>query len=157
MARRLVAAGVRLVTVVVGNWDLHTNVAAGIRSQTPAVDQALSSLLDDLDASGQLAETIVMVTTEFGRTPKINTTAGRDHWPRVFSVVLSGGGFQRGLVYGASNATAAEPADDPVSPADLAATVYHQLGIDASRELMAPGNRPIEIVKDGRVIRELLA
>jgi hypothetical protein len=157
MARRLVAAGVRLVTVVVGNWDLHTNVAAGIRSQTPAVDQALSSLLEDLDASGQLAETIVMVTTEFGRTPKINATAGRDHWPRVFSVVLSGGGFQRGLVYGASNATAAEPADDPVSPADLAATVYHQLGIDASRELMAPGDRPIEIVKDGRVIRELLA
>ncbi len=156
MARRLVAAGVRLVTVTFGSWDLHNYVTSGTQQQMPALDQGLGALIEDLDATGLLAETVVMVTTEFGRTPKINATAGRDHWPRVFSVMVAGGGFQRGLVYGASSATAAEPETDPVSPADLATTVYHLLGIDASQELMAPGNRPIEIVKGGKVLSKLL-
>jgi hypothetical protein len=156
LARRLVAAGVRLVSITYGGWDLHNYVTQGVQRMMPPLDQALTALIQDLDSTGLLAETIVMVTTEFGRTPKINPNQGRDHWPRVFSVMLAGGGFQPGLIYGASNATAAEPEMDPVSPADLASTVYHQLGIDASRELMAPGNRPIEIVKGGRVIPALI-
>ena len=123
----------------------------------PPLDQVLAALITDLDSSGMLEKTIVLVTTEFGRTPKRNKTRGRDHWPKVFSVAVAGGGFQRGLTYGASNATAAEVASDPVSPADLMTTVYHQLGIDADKELMAPGNRPIEIVKGGRVMNELIA
>jgi uncharacterized protein (DUF1501 family) len=98
-----------------------------------------------------------MVSTEFGRTPKINGTAGRDHWPKVFSIALAGGGVKRGLVYGSSNATASEPEEDPVSVEDLFMTVYHCLGINADKELMAPGDRPIEIVNDGKVIRDLLA
>jgi hypothetical protein len=157
LARRLVAAGVRLVTLTYGSWDLHNQVAAGIRGQMPAFDQAFSALLTDLDQTGLLAETLVMVSSEFGRTPKINGTAGRDHWPRVFSVVVAGGGLKRGLVYGASDATAAEPDRDPVSPADLMATLYHQLGIDPEKELIAPGNRPIEIVKGGRILHDLIA
>ena len=156
MARRLVAAGVRLVTLTYGGWDSHQRITQQFRRQMPALDQALAALIQDLESTGLLDETIVMVTTEFGRTPKLNPDAGRDHWPRVFSVAVAGGGFQRGLIYGASNSTASEPDDLPVSPADLVATVYHQLGISAEKELIAPGNRPIEIVKDGHILKELL-
>ncbi len=98
-----------------------------------------------------------MVSTEFGRTPKINGNAGRDHWPKVFSVVLAGGGIRKGVIYGASNGTASEPEHNPIGPADLFTTVYHQLGIVADKELMAPGDRPIEIVKGGKVRKDLLA
>ncbi|MFO0064679.1 MAG: DUF1501 domain-containing protein, partial [Pirellulaceae bacterium] len=91
------------------------------------------------------------------RTPKINGTAGRDHWPKVFSVVMAGGGIKGGIVYGSSNATAAEPEDDPLTVEDWATTIYDRLGIVADKELMAPGDRPIEIVDGGKVRKELLA
>ena len=157
LARRLVAAGVRFVTVDYGGWDFHTQIVNGMNSQMPAFDQAYSALIRDLETSGLLSRTIVMVSSEFGRTPKINKDGGRDHWPKVFSVVLAGGGVKRGFIYGASNATASEPDRDPIGPEDLATTVYHQLGIVADKELMAPGNRPIEIVDGGKVVKELLA
>ncbi len=157
MARRLVAAGVRFVTLTYGGWDMHSNITQGFRGQMPSLDQALAALIKDLDKSGLLSTTIVMVSSEFGRTPKINQTAGRDHWPKVFSVLLAGGGFKGGLIYGTSNATASEPDMDPVGPEDLATTVYHQLGIVADKELMAPGGRPIEIVDGGKVVKGLLA
>jgi uncharacterized protein (DUF1501 family) len=98
-----------------------------------------------------------MVSSEFGRTPKINGTAGRDHWPKVFSVMLAGGGIKGGLIYGTSNSTASEPDADPVGPEDLATTVYNQLGIVADKELMSPGDRPIEICDGGKVVKGLLA
>ena len=98
-----------------------------------------------------------MVTSEFGRTPKINKDAGRDHWPKVFSVVLAGGGIKRGRSTARRDATGAEPDRDPLTVEDLATTVYHQLGIDADKELMAPGDRPIEIVDGGKVVNGLLA
>ncbi|MGO9922734.1 MAG: DUF1501 domain-containing protein [Isosphaeraceae bacterium] len=157
MARRLVAAGVRFVSVEYGGWDFHTQIAAGMNSQLPPFDQAFAALIRDLDRTGLLNRTVVMVSSEFGRTPKVNKDAGRDHWPKVFSVVLAGGGVKRGAIYGLSNATASEPDKDPLGPEDLATTVYHLLGIVADKELMAPGNRPIEIVKDGNVVKELLA
>lgn len=157
MAKRLVAAGVRFVTLTYGGWDMHNQITSSMRRQLPVFDQAYAALIRDLDRNGLLDETLVMVSSEFGRTPKINNTAGRDHWPRVFSVVLAGGGVKRGNVYGTSNATASEPEDDPIGPEDLATTVYHQLGIVADKELMAPGNRPIEIVDGGKVRKELLA
>jgi len=157
MARRLVAAGVRLVTLTYGGWDMHNQITSSMNRQMPALDQALTALLNDLDSSGLLDETLVMVSSEFGRTPKINRTAGRDHWPKVFSVMLAGGGIKGGVIYGESNATASEPEKDPVSPEDLATTVYHQLGIVADKELMAPGDRPIEIVDGGKIVRGLLA
>ncbi|MEX0713179.1 MAG: DUF1501 domain-containing protein, partial [Pirellulales bacterium] len=157
MARRLVAAGVRFVSLTYGGWDMHTSISAGMRSQLPAFDQALSTLINDLDRNGLLDETLVMVSSEFGRTPKVNGTAGRDHWPKVFSVVLAGGGTKRGSIFGASNSTASEPEDDEIGPEDLATTVYHQLGIVADKELMAPGDRPIEIVNGGQVRKNLLA
>jgi hypothetical protein len=157
MARRLVGAGVRFVSLTYGGWDMHNQITRNMQRQLPELDQAFSALILDLERNGQLKDTLVMVSSEFGRTPKINQTAGRDHWPKVFSVVLAGGGVKGGLVYGSSTATAAEPEDDPVSPADLATTVYHQLGIVADKELMAPGNRPIEICDGGKVCQELLS
>ncbi|MEP1645771.1 DUF1501 domain-containing protein, partial [Rhodopirellula bahusiensis] len=119
-------------------------------------DQGLAVLIDDLSERGLLDETLVMVTSEFGRTPKINADAGRDHWPKVFSVMLAGGGVQGGMIHGASDSTASEPELDPVSPADLATTMYRLLGIVADKELMAPGDRPIEIVDGGNVIEKIL-
>jgi uncharacterized protein (DUF1501 family) len=156
MARRLVAAGVRFVSLSYGGWDMHTNITAGMRGSMPPFDQAFAALIRDLDRTGLLNETLVMVSSEFGRTPKINGTAGRDHWPKVFSVVLAGGGIKQGMIYGASNAVASEPEKDEIGPTDLATTVFYQLGIIADKELMAPGDRPIEIVDGGKVRKELL-
>jgi uncharacterized protein (DUF1501 family) len=157
MARRLVEAGVRFVTLTYGSWDHHQSVTQSIRNQLPPFDQAYARLIRDLDERGLLDTTLVMVTSEFGRTPKINSDGGRDHWPKVFSAVLAGGGVKRGMVYGATDATATEPEVDPLGPEDLAATVYRCLGIVADKELMAPGGRPIEIVKGGKVRQDLLA
>ena len=156
MARRLAEAGVRLVTLTYGGWDMHNQITSSMKRQMPSLDQALATLISDLDGRGMLEETMVMVSSEFGRTPKINRTAGRDHWPKVFSVVLAGGGIKGGQVYGTSNATASEPDTDPVSPADLMTTVYHQMGVVADKELMAPGDRPIEIVDGGKVVAALI-
>ena len=97
-----------------------------------------------------------MVNSEFGRTPKINKDGGRDHWPRVFSGILAGGGIKEGFVYGSSDPFATEVEEDPVSPMDLATTIYNQIGITADKELMAPGERPMEIVDGGRVITNLI-
>ncbi|HET6572154.1 MAG TPA: DUF1501 domain-containing protein [Fimbriiglobus sp.] len=157
LARRLVEAGVRFVTLNYGGWDFHNGITANTRSQLPPFDQAFAALVRDLDTRGMLDKTLVMVSSEFGRTPKINGTAGRDHWPKVFSIVLAGGGIKRGLVYGKSDATASEPEEDGLEVADLAHTVYHCLGIDADKKLMSPGNRPIDIVREGKTRKELLA
>ena len=157
LARRLVEAGVRFVTLTYGGWDHHDNIAGAMRGQVPPFDQALATLINDLDSRGLLDSTLVCVGSEFGRTPKINATAGRDHWPKVFSLLMAGGGLKRGLAWGTSDATASEPDQDPLTVEDWATTVYHMLGIVADKELMAPGNRPIEIVDGGKVLKDLLA
>ncbi|MFM8890111.1 MAG: DUF1501 domain-containing protein [Planctomycetia bacterium] len=157
LARRLVEAGVRFVTLSYGGWDMHANITDNIQKTLPPFDQAYASLIRDLEARGLLDSTLVMVSSEFGRTPRVNKDAGRDHWPKVFSVLLAGGGIKAGQVYGASDAIAAEPQDNPLTVEDLATTVYHCLGIVADKELMAPGNRPIEIVDGGKVRQDLLA
>jgi hypothetical protein len=157
LARRLVEAGVRFVSVTYGGWDHHQNLRGEFDRQAPPLDRALARLLRDLDERGLLATTIVLVTSEFGRTPRVNATGGRDHWPRVFSVLAAGGGFKRGLVYGASDPLANEPYDKPIGPEGLAATMYYLLGIDPEKRIIAPGNRPIDIVRDGKVVPELMA
>jgi len=156
LARRLVEAGVRFVSLTYGGWDLHGGIKGGTLSQLPQFDQAYASLIRDLDRRGLLASTVVMISSEFGRTPKINATAGRDHWPKVFSVVLAGGGFKGGMVYGSSDPTAAEPEDDPLVIDDLSFTLYNQLGIRGDKRLMSPGNRPQRIVDSGKVIKAML-
>ena len=157
LARRLVEAGTRFVSLTAGGWDHHDNIKRAMSERLPPVDQALATLISDLDERGLLDSTLVMVTSEFGRTPKINATGGRDHWPRVFSVALAGGGTQRGMIYGSSDALGAEPEEDRVEIEDLATTVYNQLGITGDKELMSPGDRPIEIVDGGNVIDGILA
>ncbi|MBW3538869.1 MAG: DUF1501 domain-containing protein [Planctomycetes bacterium] len=156
LARRLIEAGTRFVTLTYGGWDMHDNINGGIRNQVPALDQGFAALIRDLDARGLLDSTLVCIASEFGRTPKINGTAGRDHWPKVFSVVMAGGGVKKGIVYGSSDATATEPEENPLNVEDWATTMYHCLGIVADKELMAPGDRPIEIVDGGKIRKDLL-
>lgn len=157
LARRLVEAGVRFVTLTYAGWDHHDNIAGNMQGQLPVFDQAFAALIRDLDRRKLLDSTMVCVTTEFGRTPKINGTGGRDHWPKVFSIVMAGGGIARGRVYGSSDATASEPQDNPVTVEDFATTLYHCLGLETERRLLAPGDRPVRIVRDGEILRGLLA
>lgn len=157
MARRLVESGVRFVSVTYGGWDMHNNIGAGISKTLPFFDQAYAALITDLEQRGMLDSTLVMISSEFGRTPKINQNAGRDHWPRVFSVVFAGGGFKRGLIYGSSDATGADVEDKPLSVENLAATLYNQIGIDPNMKLETEDKRPVSLVYNGTVMNELLA
>jgi hypothetical protein len=159
LARRLVEAGVRLVTVNWARddafWDTHANNFKELKDRLlPPFDRGFSALLEDLHARGLLGETLVVCLGEFGRTPKINGSAGRDHWAACNSVVLAGGGVRGGRVHGASDRQAAYPMTPPVSPDDLAATVYHALGIDPHLEFHDRLGRPWALTQ-GRVVREL--
>ncbi len=157
LARRLVEGGVRFVSTTYGGWDHHDNIKNAMDRTAPDIDKAIATLISDLDERGLLDSTLVMVSSEFGRTPKINKTGGRDHFPKVFSVMLAGGGIKRGHVHGSSDSLGTAPDESPLTVPDLATTVYKQLGIIADKELMAPGDRPIEIVDGGTVVEGLLA
>ena len=156
LARRLVEAGVRFVSLTYGGWDHHDNIRNGFNNQMPSFDQAFAALVRDLAQRGMLDSTLVLLTTEFGRTPKVNGTAGRDHYPKVFSIVMAGGGIKQGSVHGSTDPTATDPDNDPLTVPDYAATVYHLLGIDWEKTLLA-GTRPVKIIKDGEVAKGLLA
>jgi uncharacterized protein (DUF1501 family) len=157
MARRLVEAGVRCVTIEHTNWDTHDNCFVVLKNELlPALDSGLSTLFADLADRGLLERTLVVATGEFGRTPRINKNSGRDHWGPGFTVVLGGGGLRGGVAVGASDARAEKAADNPYAPEDLAATIYRQLGINGEEEFITPEGRPIKIVNQGRVIRELV-
>jgi len=156
LARRLAGAGVRYLTVLDGGYDNHQRIFPTLRARLGAFDRAFAALIRDLEQREMLDSTMVVVTSEFGRTPRVNTNAGRDHWPRVFSIVMAGGGIQRGCIYGSSNDVGSEPENDPIGPADMAATIFHQLGIDPTAKLISPGGRPVAIVRDGRVLKEIL-
>lgn len=156
LARRLVEAGVRFVTVANGGWDTHDNHFVKVkRDLLPPFDQAYAALLDDLSERGMLSNTLVLAFGEFGRTPQVNPAAGRDHWPTVFSVCLGGGPVRTGRIIGASDATGSQPTERPVRVEDLAATIYQALGIDYRREYMTPQGRPVPIVASGEPVAEL--
>ena len=160
LAARLVEAGVRFVSVDHGGWDTHDHIFPQMKDKLlPELDGGLAGLLAALDQKGLLATTTVHVTGEFGRTPKISTQRiGRDHYPRAMFVLLAGGGVQGGQVIGASDAKGEAPVDGKgMSPDDVAASFYHTLGIDASKEYHTPTGRPIAIVRHGTVIPRLFA
>lgn len=167
LARRLVERGVPFVSVLHTGWDTHAQLVLRLKDGytgarvgvglVPTFDMAFSALIADLSDRGLLDETLVIAMGEFGRTPKLNASGGRDHWPRVFSIVMAGGGIKRGQVYGASDSLAAEPAGSPLGVEDYAHTVYHLLGIDGRKDLMSPGDRPQPIVTNGQVVKGLLA
>ena len=157
MARRLVEAGVRFVSLSYGGWDLHSNVKDGVSRQMPAFDHAFAGLITDLEQRGLLDSTVVMILSEFGRSPKVNVDAGRDHYSRCFSIACAGGGLTKGNFYGTTNATASEVETDAVTVEDFLFTVYHQLGINADERLIAPGDRPIDIIRGGKLVKGLVA
>ena len=163
LARRLIEAGTRIVTVswaphANATWDTHGSNFKSLKGTLlPQLDAACSSLVEDLQQRGMLERTIVAVFGDFGRTPKINgNNAGRDHWNYCYSLMMLGGGFQQGLVYGASDETGAFPASHPLVPGDILATMYHLLGVDAQEEIYDQFERPYRVVPAGAVVPELI-
>jgi len=157
LAVRLIESGVRFVTVSFGGWDTHSgNFRQCKETLLPQLDQGLAALLRAMTSRGLLDSTTVLVTGEFGRTPKINPRAGRDHWPRAFCTLLAGGGVRGGQVIGASDEHGMGPAHEPIAPDDVAASFYHSLGIDYRQEYHTPTGRPVMIVREGKLIPGLL-
>ena len=165
LARRLVERGVPFVTVNHTGWDTHQDIftlkeryPTDRNAHLPSLDRAFTALIQDLTERSMLDETLVVVMGEFGRTPKINSQGGRDHWPNVFSVVLAGGGVQGGQIIGSSDALGEFPKERPVTPSDLSATIYTLLGIAPSFELHTSDGRPVRVAPDGaKVVSELIA
>jgi hypothetical protein len=164
LARRLVEAGVRYVTLTFGGWDFHSSLEQGMHRVLPILDAVVGSLIEDLENRGLLESTAVIVMGEFGRTPRMNKKGvpgsdpvpGRDHWGNVMSVLVAGGGFARGQIVGASNSRGERPHIRPVRPQDLTATLYHRLGIDPETTFANRGGQPIKIGSNGQVISELV-
>jgi uncharacterized protein (DUF1501 family) len=163
LARRLVEAGTRLVTIswapdANATWDTHGNNFASLKNTLlPQFDAACSSLLADLDQRGLLDETLVAVLGDFGRSPKINGNAGRDHWNACYTVMLAGAGVRRGFVFGASDRSGATPIRNPVAPGDILATIYHLFGVDPHQMIYDQLGRPIPLIKSGELVRDILA
>ncbi len=159
IARKLVETGVRFVQVNRGGFDTHNNNFPAMQNHGDIMDPALASLIEDLAASGKLKETMVIMLSEFGRTPRINNNSGRDHWARVFSGFMAGGGIQGGQVVGKSDKDAMDPAERPVKPSDLHATICHAMGIDYTKKLQTklPGVKLEMIFKEGKPVLELFS
>jgi len=155
LARRLVESGVRFVTVNYGGWDHHAKIFESLDKKLPEFDRGLSALINDLHQRGTLKETLVVVMGEFGRTPKVNKDAGRDHWGQAASMLFAGAGVQGGHVLGATDKNGAFVTDRPVRPADVCWTVYDALGIDPGKTIVTPEGRPTLILDEGSVVQEL--
>jgi hypothetical protein len=155
LARRLVEHGVRFVEVTQSGWDMHRNCFNEMPTKGPMLDKALTALLTDLEAKKLLEHTLVVVATEFGRTPKINENAGRDHHPGSFTCVLAGGGIQGGQTYGASDKDGQSADTDRIGVADFNATIAHALGLPLTQEFISPSKRPFKVAHDGQAITSL--
>ena len=157
LARRLVESGVRCVEVEMGGWDMHRDLWEELPESVGQLDGAMAALLGDLEARGLLATTLVVLATEFGRSPKVNENAGRDHHPAVFSCVLAGAGIKAGVVHGASDARGHSPDRDAVSVGDFNATIAKACGLPVDKEFFAPNGRPFKIGHDGTPVAAVLA
>jgi len=156
IARRLCEAGCGFVTVSYGGWDMHGNIKRGLDGRAPNVDHAVATFLEDIRERGLDKKIMVVVTGEFGRTPKINGRAGRDHWGPLCTLALGGGGLKAGQVVGESDAKAYRPASPTISPQDLMATVFHVLGIPTDLQYINQAGRPVYMIEDGKPIQELI-
>jgi hypothetical protein len=158
LARRLVDVGVSFVTVYYGGWDHHTKIFDAYKgNHMKSLDQGLATLISDLDERGLLDNTLVICLGEFGRTPKVNKDAGRDHWPGAMSVLMAGAGVPRGAVVGATDSKGYYAAENVYKPEDFAATLYTKMGIDPNQVLHTNTGRPIQLVNGGRLMKELFA
>ncbi len=156
-ARRLVEAGVRFVTVSLGGWDTHAKTFDAHKTRLiPNLDTPLAALIADLDQRGLLDSTIVLCAGEFGRTPKVNKNAGRDHWARSMAAVIAGGGFKRGYAHGSTDASGMAPNVDACTPDDVSATIFQQLGVSPSTEMQTPTGRPVQLYREGKAIEKLV-
>jgi hypothetical protein len=156
LARRLVEAGVGLVTLAIGGWDTHDNNFRQLRNQLPDVDRAVATLVEDLHQRGLDRDVLVVMWGEFGRTPRINGQAGRDHWPQVMSCLVAGGGLRTGQAIGASSSRGEYPKDRPCHIQNILATFYHALGIDPAMTFTNNSGRPMHLLDEREVIGELL-
>ena len=152
LARRLTAAGSRFVNIQYGGWDMHGKIQNAMKSRSPQMDQGLSALIEDLKQSGQLDDTLLVVTGEFGRTPRVNSKGGRDHWGRLCTLMLAGGGLEMGQVIGKSSPKLEDPAERHITPQDMLATVIKMFGLDPKLQFMNNQGRPTYVVEDGRPI-----
>ncbi len=156
LARRLCEAGCAFVTVSYGGWDMHGGIERGLKSRAQQVDQGVSALIEDLDQRGALEDTLVVITGEFGRTPRINKRAGRDHWGRLCTLALAGGGLRMGQVVGESSRKIEVPASNPITPQDVMATVMRMYGIDHRVQFLDNAGRPTYMIEEGKPIEELV-
>lgn len=157
LARRLVQKGVRFVQVQRGGFDTHGENFDRMRTHGEVMDPALASLIADLHTDGLLQKTLIVMISEFGRTPRINDNAGRDHWPRVFSCFMAGGGVRGGTVIGSSDKDGGDPEDQPVQVGDINASICHALGIRHTKEVISPLQRPFRLVDEGEPINGLFS
>ncbi len=156
LAKRLCAAGCGFVNINYGGWDMHGGLVRSITSRAPQMDRGVSALIEDLDQSGQLEDTLVVITGEFGRTPRVNRSAGRDHWGRLCTMALAGGGLRMGQVIGRSSRNIEVPEENPVHPQDVMATILHMYGIDPKLQFTSPQGRPTYMIEQGKLIKELV-
>ena len=157
LARRLIENGVRYVEVSRGGWDTHSNNFERVQANCEDMDRAVGALLHDLDRRGMLSDVLVVLTSEFGRTPKINGGNGRDHWPNAFSAMFAGAGIKGGTVYGRSDERAMRVAENPVKPEDLNATIAHLLGMEVNNVHYSPSGRPFKVAHDGAPIDNIIS
>jgi uncharacterized protein (DUF1501 family) len=156
LARRLCESGVGFVTLQYGGWDMHGQIADSLNRTAPALDHAVSAFVQDINQRGLEDDILLVITGEFGRTPRINGSAGRDHWAPLSTLALAGGGLKMGQVVGESNARAEVPRTTPITPQDLMATVFHVLGMPEGLHFTDPTGRPVPMINGGRKIRELV-
>ena len=158
LARRLIENNVRFVEVILGGWDMHNDVFGSLENKASTLDKALSTLLKDLDARGLLSETMVVVASEFGRTPEVKAgRVGRDHHPSSFSALLAGGGIKSGFVHGLTDDRAHYVEEGGVGMEDLNATIAYAMGLNTRKIIYSPSGRPFKVAHDGKIIREILS
>ena len=157
LARRLVEHGIRFIEVAYGGWDMHNDIDNGMEDKGTVLDTALSALIQDLEAKGLFSSTLIVVCSEFGRTPKINGRGGRDHYPKVFSTMLAGGGVKGGYVHGASDKEGKEVADKQTSIQDFHSIIGHAMGMDVDQVVMSPSGRPFTVGDKGKIVTEVFA
>jgi hypothetical protein len=155
-ARRLCESGVGFVTLNYGGWDMHGNIEQSLKRRAPELDQAVSTFLEDVDQRGLSENILLVITGEFGRTPRVNRRAGRDHWAPLSTLALAGGGLRMGQVVGESAPKVDVPQTTPIRPQDLMATVFHVLGIEQDLQYISPSGRPVYMLEDGKPIAELI-
>jgi len=156
LARRLCEAGCGFVTIHFGGWDMHGQIEQGMKNLGPVLDRAVATFVEDIYQRGLDKQILLVITGEFGRTPRVNGMAGRDHWPQLSTLALAGGGLKMGQVVGESSSKAEYPKSRPISPQDLMATIFHVLGLDPKTQFTDPSGRPTTMVEHGEPIPELL-